>query len=120
MPSRTTSVGIAMCTCNGIAFLDAQLRSLIDQSRLPDQIAVSDDRSDDGTWQRLVDWADHVQATTSIRVTLLRNETRLGVTRNFEQAVRALDTGIVFLADQDDVWTHDKIAVMAAYLEADA
>lgn len=107
-----------MCTCNGIAFLDAQLQSLTDQSRLPDQIVVSDDRSDDGTWERLVGWRDRVSASTDIRITLLRNEKRLGVTRNFEQAISALNTSMVFLADQDDVWVRDKIAVMSAYLES--
>ncbi|WP_246089406.1 glycosyltransferase family 2 protein [Paraburkholderia guartelaensis] len=115
--SPATSVGIAMCTCNGIAFLDAQLQSLTDQSRLPDQIVVSDDRSDDGTWEHLVEWSEYVRSSMGIRVTLLRNEKRLGVTRNFEQAIRALDTCIIFLADQDDVWAHDKIAIMGAYLE---
>ncbi|MBB2932385.1 glycosyltransferase [Paraburkholderia silvatlantica] len=115
--SPATSVGIAMCTCNGIAFLDAQLRSFTDQSRLPDQIVVSDDRSDDGTWEHLVEWSERVRSSTGIRVALLRNEKRLGVARNFEQAIRALDTSIIFLADQDDVWAHDKIAVMASYLE---
>jgi glycosyltransferase involved in cell wall biosynthesis len=112
-----TSVGIAMCTCNGIAFLEAQLASLTDQSRLPDQIVVSDDRSDDGTWEHLVDWSERVRSSQGIQVTLLRNVDRLGVTRNFEQAIRALDTSVVFLADQDDVWANDKIAVMASYLE---
>lgn len=115
--SPATSIGIAMCTCNGIAFLDAQLRSFTEQLRLPDQIVVSDDRSDDGTWEYLVEWSERVRSSTGIRVALLRNEKRLGVTRNFEQAIRALDTGIIFLADQDDVWAHDKIAVMASYLE---
>lgn len=107
-----------MCTCNGMAFLDAQLLSLTDQSRLPDRIVVSDDRSDDGTWEHLVHWRERVHASTDVRITLLRNENRLGVTRNFEQAIRALDTSIVFLADQDDVWRHDKIAVMTSYLDS--
>jgi hypothetical protein len=39
------------------------------------------------------------------------------VARNFQQAIRALDTSIIFLADQDDVWGREKIAVMACYLE---
>ncbi|MDE1141892.1 glycosyltransferase family 2 protein [Paraburkholderia tropica] len=114
--SPEPSVGIAMCTCNGMAFLDAQLRSLTDQSRLPDRIVVSDDRSDDGTWEHLVGWRERVHASTDVQITLLRNEKRLGVTRNFEQAISALDTSIIFLADQDDVWAHDKIAVMSSYL----
>ena len=52
---------------------------------------MSDDRSYDGTWEEhLVVWTGKVRSTTSIHVTLLRNETHLGLTSNFELAVRAL------------------------------
>lgn len=113
------SCGIALCTCNGAAYLDAQLRSFTHQSRLPDRIAVSDDGSDDGTWEMLNAWAADVRASYGIPVLLQRNAERLGVTKNFEQAIRALDTDIVFLADQDDVWLPGKIEVLATSLEAD-
>lgn len=119
MVSRKLTCGIAMCTCNGAAYLDAQLRSLVEQSRLPDRVAISDDGSDDGTWDMLNAWASEVRSTHAIDVILLRNETRLGVTRNFEQAIKALDTEIIFLADQDDVWANNKIEVLADRLEAD-
>ncbi|WP_260854603.1 glycosyltransferase family 2 protein [Paraburkholderia sp. BCC1884] len=120
MVVRRSTCGIAMCTCNGVAYLDAQLRSLVEQTRLPERIAISDDRSDDGTWDRLNVWAGEVRSAHGIDVILLRNETRLGVTRNFEQAIKALDTEIIFLADQDDVWAKNKIEVLADCLETDS
>lgn len=119
MVDRKLTCGIAMCTCNGAVYLDAQLRSLVRQTRLPDRIVVSDDRSDDGTWDMLNAWASELRAAYSIDVVLLRNQTRLGVTRNFEQAIKALDTEIIFLADQDDVWVENKIEILAARLETD-
>jgi glycosyltransferase involved in cell wall biosynthesis len=100
-------------------YLDAQLRSLIEQTRLPDCIVVSDDRSDDGTWERLNAWAEEARSARAIEVSLLRNEKRLGVTPNFEQAIRATDADIVFLADQDDIWANNKIEILAAQLESE-
>ncbi|MFM0318970.1 glycosyltransferase family 2 protein [Paraburkholderia nemoris] len=120
MTARKLTCGIAMCTCNGAAYLGAQLSSLVEQTRLPDSIAISDDSSDDGTWDMLNAWAAEVRSAYAIRVVLMRNETRLGVTRNFEQAIGALDTDIIFLADQDDIWAKNKIEVLAGRLEADS
>ena len=117
MVERNLTCGIAMCTCNGATYLDAQLRSLVEQTRLPDCIVISDDRSDDGTWERLIAWAAEIRSAHAIPVTLLRNEKRLGVTPNFEQAIRAVDADIVFLADQDDIWAENKIEVLADRLE---
>ncbi|ODV43710.1 glycosyl transferase [Cupriavidus sp. UYMMa02A] len=103
-----------MCSCNGGQFLVAQLESIIAQTRKPDHIVVCDDLSTDDTWTKLQAWASAARTAHGIRVTLIQNAVRLGVTRNFEQAIRALDTDIVFLADQDDVWQPNKIEVLIA------
>jgi glycosyltransferase involved in cell wall biosynthesis len=108
-----------MCTCNAGAFIHQQLESIVNQTVVPDQIVISDDRSDDHTWTVLQSWAAATQAQSRIRVTLLRNDPRLGVTRNFEQAIRLLDTDIIFLADQDDIWTAGKVEALLACFAAD-
>lgn len=51
------------------------------------------------------------------RVSLIRNEERLGVRRNFEQAIRSLETDVIFLADQDDIWANTKVAELMECLE---
>jgi glycosyltransferase involved in cell wall biosynthesis len=119
MVNSKPSCGIAMCTCNGAPYVMAQLRSFVEQTRLPDRILISDDRSDDDTWEQLNAWAAEVRADKAIDVQLLRNQKRLGIARNFEQAIRALETDIVFLADQDDVWERNKIEVLANRIELD-
>lgn len=116
---RSLSTGVAMCTCNAGAFIHQQLESIVNQTVVPDQIVVSDDRSDDDTWAVLQSWATATQARSGIRVTLLRNDPRLGVTKNFEQAIRLLDTDIIFLADQDDIWTAGKVEALLACFAAD-
>ena len=114
MPSNMLTCGIALCTCNGMAYLQQQLDSLLLQQRLPDQIAIYDDASDDGTSALLQDWAEKAP----VPVILHRNLMRQGVVKNFELAVQALRTDLVFLCDQDDVWLPHKIAAIAKEFES--
>jgi len=111
-PSRTASidyrVSVALCTYNGAAFIDEQLRSLLSQTRRLDEIVVVDDGSTDETSAIISRLAQ--TATTSIRQ--YRNATTLGVTRNFERAVSLASGDVIFLADQDDVWRADKVERM--------
>lgn len=104
-----------MCTYNGMPYLEPQLRSLLAQQRVPDQLVIFDDGSDDGTWEFLQSWA----AGVSIPVTLHQNAIRQGVVKNFEAAVAALNTDLIFLCDQDDVWLPNKIDLMAKVFESD-
>ena len=76
-----------MCTCNGAAWLREQLDSIAAQSRLPDHVVISDDASTDGTWPLLEAW--QAAMAGRVRVTLLRNDPRVGIVRNFEAATRA-------------------------------
>lgn len=103
------SVSVALCTYNGAAFLDTQLRSIRAQTRPPAEIVVSDDGSADTTV---------AVAETALAgfpdARILRNEVALGVVRNFEQAVTATHGDLIALSDQDDVWMPDKLERMAA------
>lgn len=44
-------------------------------------------------------------------IAVFHNRERLGVIRNFEQALRKCSGDIIFLSDQDDVWLQDKVQV---------
>jgi len=111
MPPGRTS--IAMATCDGARFVDAQLESLAAQTRRPDELVVCDDASVDGTPDLVAAFA----ARAPFPVRLERNPRRLGTTANFERAVALCEGEIVFLADQDDVWKPDKIETLAGRLE---
>lgn len=101
-------VSVAMCTMDGAPFIEAQLESILGQSRLPDEIIVCDDGSTDGT----PDIASKIAQKYPNEFRMTRNERRLGYCRNFESAVRLATGDIVFLSDQDDVWFPDKVASM--------
>ena len=98
-------VSIALCTYNGAAFLQEQLDSYVRQSKRPDELIVCDDRSTDGT----VDILEAFARTAPFEVKVAVNEVSLGVKKNFERAVERCTGEIIFLSDQDDVWTEGKI-----------
>jgi glycosyltransferase involved in cell wall biosynthesis len=98
-------ISIAMCTFNGERFLNAQLESIAAQSRLPDELAVCDDGSSDGTRELIEGFAFHAP----FPVKLVVNERNLGSTQNFEQAISLCRYDLVALADQDDVWYQHKL-----------
>lgn len=110
------TIGVAICTCNGMPYVEQQLQSIVSQDLLPDEIVVSDDASDDGTWEYLLSWSQ----LQTIPVVLQRNTPRLGIVKNFESAVTRLNTDIIFLCDQDDIWEHSKIRLLVNRLAANA
>ncbi|HAI94281.1 MAG TPA: glycosyltransferase family 2 protein [Xanthomonadaceae bacterium] len=116
--STALTTSIALCTYNGERFLQAQLDSLLAQTRLPDQIVVFDDASQDGTWLILEAFAQQARQR-GIEVLLRRQPVNVGYVRNFEAALAECSGEIVFLCDQDDVWHSDKIERMAQRFEAE-
>lgn len=111
MTRERTSV--AMATCEGARFVDAQLESIGAQTRPPDELVVCDDASTDDTVARVEAFA----ARSTIPVRIERNARRLGATANFERSVSLCSGDIVLLADQDDVWLPHKIDTLVAILE---
>ena len=106
------SVSVALCTYNGAAFLEEQLRSILDQSLLPTEIVVSDDGSSDGSAELVLSVFGAWQALhpgVVVRLRVLRNDAPLGVTANFEQALSACTGDLIALSDQDDVWHPDRL-----------
>ena len=109
------SAGVAMCVYNGARYLQAQLDSIAAQTELPSRVVVVDDASTDGSWDLLQRW----ERSAPFEVVLKRNESNLGVVRNFERAVGLIQQEIVFLADQDDVWYPGKLAAFVDRFAAD-
>lgn len=107
------TIGVAMITFNGLKYLPQQLESIATQTHPVDHIVISDDRSTDGTWEFLELWAKQ----SAIRVTLIRNESQLGLSRNFEQSIAAVEADIIFTSDQDDVWVPERVALLTQVFE---
>lgn len=109
--SRLT-VSVALCTYNGARFVGEQVRSILAQSPPPDQLVISDDGSTDGTLEAIRAELELLprDARGRLDVVILENASPLGVTRNFESAVRACVGDLIVLSDQDDIWSPDRLA----------
>lgn len=106
-PKKITS-SVAICTCDGESFITEQLESIASQSVPVDEIVICDDNSSDNTLSVVNDFR---LKHRSLSITVIHNRERLGVIRNFEQALRKCSGDIIFLSDQDDVWLQDKVQV---------
>lgn len=101
-------ISIAMASYNGARFLPEQLNSFLNQTRLPDEVIVTDDGSTDDTMKILEEFAN--KAPFEVRI--YRNEHNLGYARNFDRALSFCTGDLVFLSDQDDIWFKEKIERM--------
>ena len=92
MWTRPAPFTVVLCTFNGARFLDEQLQSLREQDGVA-EIVASDDGSTDDTLAIL---ARHAAEDARIRIN--QNRERLGVTGNFEQAIRLARSPWIALA----------------------
>jgi glycosyltransferase involved in cell wall biosynthesis len=102
------SISVAMATYNGERYLPEMLQSLAAQTRLPDELVVRDDASDDGTVAIVKAFARRVP----FRVEVIAGTERLGYAQNFATAGRACSGRVLFFADQDDTWRPTKLATV--------
>lgn len=116
----TPTISVALCTHNGAAYIEEQLRSIFDQSICPSEIVISDDASVDGCMdvvERVIGSWREEHADVDIDVRQIQNEAALGVTANFEQALAACRGDLIALSDQDDVWMPDRLERMRREFE---
>lgn len=114
------SVAVLLATYNGAAYCETQLISILWQRGVDVHVYVRDDGSRDATPAILRDWA----ARHSDRITIIGNQ---GVSTgsangNFFSLLAALDPALheyVAFADQDDVWTPDKLVRAVERLTAE-
>lgn len=103
-------ISIAMATYNGAHYLQEQLDSLKNQTKLPDELIVTDDCSTDRTEEIVLEFAK----TAPFEVIFSRNSQNLGYCGNFNEALMKTSGDLVFLSDQDDVWFPEKIEYMVS------
>jgi glycosyltransferase involved in cell wall biosynthesis len=111
------TISIALCTYNGGKFLQRQINSFLNQTVLPDEVVVCDDGSGDHTLSIVRQFiTDHPE----IQWNLVENKTNLGASKNFEKAISLCKGDLIFLSDQDDIWSREKIAQTISYFDRNA
>jgi glycosyltransferase involved in cell wall biosynthesis len=102
------NISVIVTTYNGSKYIKKQLDSIFNQTLLPAEIIICDDKSTDDTVSILNSYADNSL------VNIITNETQLGSVQNFKKAAKLTQKGnwLVF-ADQDDIWMPQKLKKLA-------
>ena len=107
------TVSVVMATFNGDQYLQSQLDSLARQIRLPDELVVCDDLSNDKTPEIV----SHFAKSAPFAVKLYVNDARLNFRMNFFKAASAASCELIMFCDQDDIWLPHKIKTMVRFFE---
>lgn len=94
-------VSICMASFNGENWIQKQIDSIISQINDRDELIIVDDVSSDSTLEIINSYHDE-------RIKLFINSKRLGVNKTFEKAISLSKNDIIFLSDQDDIWSPNK------------
>ena len=102
---RTSRISVCMATRNGGRFIRRQLESILTQLSPDDEVVISDDSSTDDTVAIIRGFDDP-------RIRLLAGNAFFSPVFNFENALMRAAGEIIVLADQDDVWLENRVAVI--------
>ena len=94
-------ISVCMATYNGEKFIKKQLESILNQTMEVDEIIISDDNSTDNT-------LEIIKSFNNSKIKVLKNLEQ-GVVNNFENSLEKSTGDYISLADQDDIWTLDKV-----------
>lgn len=104
-------ISVAVAAYCGEKFIGELLRSLLEQSTVPDEIIITDDSPDNAVGIAVKPYL----AAGNIKY--FHNEKTLGANRNFARALSLCRGDVIFLCDQDDVWLPEKISTMLNVLQ---
>ncbi|MBR5336774.1 MAG: glycosyltransferase [Lachnospiraceae bacterium] len=103
------SISVVMATYNGERFLREQLDSIVCQLRDKDELIISDDGSTDGTLDIIDEYMKRHE-----NIHLFKGPGR-GTVENFENGLYNTKNKYILLADQDDIWSKNKLSVIRRY-----
>lgn len=95
-------ISVCVATYNGELYIKEQLKSILKQLGVDDEVVISDDGSKDKT-------CEIIRSFNDPRIILLINKGTHGFTHNFENALGNAKGDYIFLSDQDDVWYDSKV-----------
>lgn len=102
-------ISICMATYNGEKYIEEQLKSIMNQLSIDDEVIVSDDNSKDNTIKIIKGFDDP-------RIKIFNSDSQSPIF-NFENALLHCTGDIIFLSDQDDIWHPKKVEISLKYME---
>ncbi len=97
-------VSVCMASYNGEKFISEQIESIIKQLHKNDELIISDDGSTDSTVSIIKEFQKNHPSIVLI------DGPRNGVVKNFENALTQAKGEYIFLTDQDDIWSDNKVS----------
>jgi Predicted glycosyltransferases len=112
--SRDVGAKISVCLLayNHVGLIESTVRSILDQTVAGQEILISDDQSEDGTWERI-----QALAAEDARIRALRTPRNLGMAANANFAVSHSTRPYVALLHHDDLYRADLLEKWADVLE---
>lgn len=101
---RLFKVCVLLSTYNGEKYIQDQIKSILNQLNIDDQIIIRDDGSTDSTIEKIKEIND-------CRIHIKHSNINIGFARSFMTLIASVsDTfDYYFLSDQDDIWLPNKV-----------
>lgn len=107
-------ISVIVTTYNGSEFIIEQLSSIKNQTRVPDEVIISDDGSTDDTLDLV---SNYIRDNNLSNWVVRQNKQNKGWRRNFIETAQEAKGDFIFFSDQDDVWMTDKIEIMSGIMQ---
>lgn len=112
---ENTRISVVIASYNGAGYIEEQLDSIRSQTLPPDELIICDDCSTDNTVDVVERYIKNHNLEDKWSISV--NEKNLGYADNFDYVALKANGSLIFFSDQDDVWEHDKIEIMADIME---
>ena len=99
----------------GEKYLQETLDSIQNQTRLPDELVISDDGSTDLTSEIIRRFSSTAKFPVKYRI-----HKQEGITANYLNALKSTNGDIIIFSDQDDIWLRDKVEIIGKAFEGDS
>jgi glycosyltransferase involved in cell wall biosynthesis len=106
---HTARMSVCLATYNGQRYIGDQIRTILEDISVVDEVVVVDDASTDNT-------VAIIEAFLDPRIRIHVNSVNQGHVKAFERAIRLAIGSSVCLADQDDLWPRGRTDAIAEAL----
>ena len=102
---KRMNISVCLASFNGEKYIEEQLKSIIKQLGINDEIIIVDDCSKDSTVKVIKSLKDE-------RIKIFKNEVNKGHVYSFGKSISLATKDLIFMSDQDDIWLEGRVDFM--------